>query len=397
MATICLVLDELYPFTSGGIGRLAYNVLQFEKQRGVHEFHVLMPTRRAIDPVRFAQVFGDTIHLHTVELKPTLAARWRMALADLSTLTKPQGQALVESHAILQSLEGLAAHGRRFDLVEFTDYFGWAFATAKHKPQRLRDTLVSVRMHSGFGVLMSSQPSHLGPSDDFMVRLERRAVRNADVCIAHLRPVSDYMKRYYACDDDSRPRFVTALPPVVWPRPSAATTVTRRHEPNLWFLSKIQRVKNPELFVAGCVEFFSRHPTYGGRAILACHAFEQEYRTEVLAQVPSGFDDKILFREPLSQAEWKAEVGGAIVVVPSRFESLNLLAYEAVAAGAIVCLNEACLAFGDDTPFIDQYNCFKFEPQARAVADALERAAFGPINLTTAVPPPDAPYWDRLS
>ena len=45
MIRVCIVTDELYPFTAGGIGRLAHNLIvrSLEHRREVAQFHLLVP------------------------------------------------------------------------------------------------------------------------------------------------------------------------------------------------------------------------------------------------------------------------------------------------------------------------------------------------------------------
>lgn len=389
MAAICFVLDELHPFTSGGIGRLAYNILQRETSRGVHDFHVLLPTRRAVDPARFLEVFGPRVRLHRVSLQPRFAQRVRMARRNKDTLLKRFSRTLVESYAILEALEGMP----RMDLIEFADYHGWGVATLSHR-EILGRPRVAVRLHAGLGFLMEIEGERPAGDDLLLIELEKRAVQQADIVVGHVPRATRKMLDYYFASERVAPTVVTEMPPVVWPRPEARPRVPRHDAPDFLFLSKIQPVKNPQLFVDGCAAFFDRHPEYPGRAIVACHAFKTAYRDEIVARVPERWRHKFEFRAPLTGDAWRERVAGAVVVIPSHFESLNLLAYEAFFAGAIVCVNRGCAAFGDDAPLSDGQHCLKFDPTPSSLAETLERAVQQNVTPQSELPPPpDVPYW----
>lgn len=389
MASVCFVLDELYPFTSGGIGRLAHNLIQHERERGVHELHLIVPTRCPIDARVFTATFGSAVRLHRVELLPTPKQRLAWWWRDSRTLLR---QGLRESHAVFDVLQRLAREGTVFDFIEFTDFLGWG-AVSVDRRRALGHARIVVRLHAGFGFLAALEERTLAGSEHNQAQLEKRAVAGADLVVAHLPGPARQLFSYYFGEAPRTATTMIALPPVVWPS-VVAVAVMRRSAPDILFLSKIQAVKNPELFIDACTAFFDRHPSYAGRAELACHAMESNYRSSVLARIPARWRDKIVWRPPLSAAEWRERVPGSIVVVPSTFESLCLLAYEAIAAGAVVCVNASCPAFSEDSPWADGDNCLKFAPAATALAEVLELAVFGELRLQTRLPAPEDAYWE---
>ena len=69
MKRVCLVTEELFPLTAGGIGRLTFNRVTRALERGDDiEFHLLVPKGRAICPAAVASLFEGRVHCHEVAL-----------------------------------------------------------------------------------------------------------------------------------------------------------------------------------------------------------------------------------------------------------------------------------------------------------------------------------------
>src|SRR5581483_6469221 len=112
--------------------------------------------------------------------------------------------------------------------------------------------------------------------------LERKALLDADRVVAHLRPVAQACQQLYGFGPDWLERVTVEFPPItVEPTAAMAPRVQR----DLVFATKIQRCKRPDLFVRGAALFMRSQPEFGGRALFACHAFEQPYWESIQALI----------------------------------------------------------------------------------------------------------------
>ncbi|HET9753374.1 MAG TPA: glycosyl transferase family 2, partial [Myxococcales bacterium] len=132
MTRVCLVTDELYPFTAGGIGRLLHNLIRDSLRRSPEaHFLLLFPGYLKLDPQRVTAYFGDRVEVDFAYLRD----EWQ-ASAEFGTEYPPAG-AYTDSDWHAQSLDILRAlkrlSSRGFDVIEFPDYRGWAFCTLQEK------------------------------------------------------------------------------------------------------------------------------------------------------------------------------------------------------------------------------------------------------------------------
>lgn len=384
MARILLVTDELYPFTNGGIGRLVHNLLKQEQRRGINELHVMVPARRGLKPADLDCHFGTGLTLHPLEFVSPQPSWWHKGWLWLGRRAANNSRARNESRAVHLALKSLHQRGLGFDVIEFPDYFGWAYDTLRHRD--LGATRIVVRLHGSRGVISEQAGLSNDANEQQMIRQERYCATHADLRVAHLGTVRTFLAQHFQLEESS---IALSFPPVL-ETPNPPTRTRPRDTPNFWFLSKIDHIKNPELFIDGCVSFFEHHDDYQGRAIFACHNFEPAYTEQLKTRIPERLMSRFLFRGPLSAAE-RAELKGHVVVITSVFETLCLLAYEALADEAIVCLNQACPAFSG-APWTES-NCVRFAPTSTDLLRALEQAAFGCPELETTIPAPDLPYW----
>ena len=86
---------------------------------------------------------------------------------------------------------------------------------------------------------------------------------------------------------------------------------------------------------------------------------------------------------------------GNVMVIPSTFEGLNLVAYESAIEGMALLLNGACSAFQQPKRFRDGENCFLFDGTVDGLSSSLERAYNS--KLTQTIPlEQDEPYFLKL-
>jgi glycosyltransferase involved in cell wall biosynthesis len=392
---VCLVTDELYPFTAGGIGRITHNLILDSLRRDADvELHVLFPDSVKVPPSQVEMFFGGRVKAHVCPPREP-----HQSTADAHGVYPPRAAFLDsrwhgESLDLMRYLKAREAEGLHFDVIEFTDFHGWAFCTLQEKHLGLAFTqaTISVRLHSSYGVLMRLEPNTLEVENLGRYEIERKALLDADVVVAHLPCIADFNRRFYGFDEAWARKVTVEFPPVVMdapPRlPALDIAPTQR---NLVFVTKIQSFKQPDVFIRAAVLLMRAWPEYQGRAVLACHSFDPDYLREVKALVPADLTDRFVFIKPGPDREALMRTG--VVVIPSIFESLNLTAYEVSVAGSRLVLNGACLAFGEDSPFVDGANCYKYDGSLDGLAEAMRRALEGPeldaVTWTVA-----RPYWE---
>ena len=372
---ICLVAPELHPLTDGGIGRLLANLIH-ASGAGL-ELHVLLLPGSAIDAERAAALHGVRVHRTTrLEERPVDdQARYPTRLALAQT---PQRAEAIE---VMLALRDLERAGVVFDMVEFPDVGGWAAAAIQERRLGLAfaRTRVAVRLHGTAGIIAARERRSLHLGSLALHDLERKCLRDADLVIAPLATVADELQRHYGFPDPWRAAVRVEFPPVVDAPPAVAPSAPGDRD--LLFVTRLHRVKQPDLFVAAAARFMDQEPAWQGRAVLACHDADGELGARVLGAVPAALRDRFL-RAPTDREE---RIARGIVVIPSAFECLSLTAYEAAAAGAILVLNAVCPAFGDGSPFHDGVDCHKFDGSLAGLVEAMRRA--------WRAPPPERVAW----
>ncbi|GEL71623.1 glycosyltransferase [Myxococcus virescens] len=391
---VCLVTDELYPFTAGGIGRLTHNLIVDSLRRTEDvEFHVLVPATVPLQPAQVEVYFGNRVKLHVCRYREPQqgAADAHGIYPPLSAFRDTRWHG--ESLEFMRYLKAREQEGLRFDVVEFIDFHGWAFCSLQEKRLGLAfaQTTLSVRLHSTSGILMPLEPNTLEVENLGRYEIERKALFDADVVVAHLPCIASINQRFYGFDEQWLRKVRVEFPPVVVdaaPVPAPPIPATQR---NLVFITKIQPLKHPDVFVRAAVLLMRGWPEYAGKAVLACHSFDSSYLAEIKGLVPTDLMDRFVFMKPGPDRDVLMRSG--VVAITSRFESLNLTAYESSVAGGRLVLNAECAAFGDDSPFVDGVNCHKYDGTVDGLAatlrKALEAPGLEPVKWTVSTP-----YWE---
>ncbi len=389
---VCLVTDELFPFTEGGIGRIVYNLIEDSLRREAPvELHLLLPSFAPMKAEDVEAHFDRKVTVHVAVERPL----WEQGFDEGGVYPPPGAFTDTVWHAhsmeLMLHLRRLAAKGVHFDVIEFPDYRGLSFCTSQEKllGGAFLQTEVAVRLHSTAGILAPYERT-LPSRDQFgQFELERKALYDADRVIAHIPGIAELNRDFYGFAEAWLEKVVEEFPPVT-KKPEQAHAPFNG-EPDLLFVTKLQSVKRPDLFVRGVSMFMRRCPQYGGRAVFACHAPDESYLASIKAHVPADLRGRFVFAGATQDRE--ARMARGIVVIPSDFESLNLTAYEAAAVGARLVLNGCCPAFAPGTPFVDGLNCHTFDGSVEGLAEALEKAwrtpAASPVEWTVAVP-----YWE---
>lgn len=380
--SVCIVTDEVFPFTQGGIGRVVHNILRDAQARGAPvEFHLMVPAYVGLEPQAVERYFDEGLRVHVVAFRE----QGELAAEPYGLVPPPEAYADSRWHAesvdILGAFRRLAEDGVFFDVIEFPDFRGWAFAILQEKRLGLgfRDTEIAVRLHSSYGIIQSYDPHTLEVENLGRYELERKALLDADRIIAHLPAIAEYNRSFYGFDQAWMDRVSVAFPPVVFPIPDVGRPPlsTGRSPKDLVFVTKIQGFKRPDLFVRAAATVMRQVPVFCGDAVLSCHSFWPEFEQEIRELIPVDLRHRFKFRKPGPDREHLMR--NSVVVIPSDYESLNLTAYEVATAGGWLVLNGKALAFGEGTPFVDGENCYKsVDDSVEACAEAMVRALQGP-------------------
>ncbi|WP_342374629.1 glycosyltransferase [Myxococcus stipitatus] len=390
---VCLVTDELYPFTAGGIGRILHNLIEESLRRTEDvEIHVLFPSYVTVSPLEVEQYFQGKVKAHVARSRP----EWDVSFDEGGVYPPPGAFTDTPCHAqsmeLLLHLRRLAAEGTHFDVIEFPDYRGWAFCAIQEKLLGcgLLESEIVVRLHSTAGILAPFERQVLSRESLGTFEFERKALLDADLVVAHVPGIAEFNRAYYGFSRTWLDKVVQEFPPVA-PK-SELVPLRSEGERDLLFVTKIQPFKRSDLFIRGAASFMRAFPEYRGNAVLACHTANAAYLTYVQSLIPEDLKPRFIFSGPSKDRDEMMRQG--IVVIPSDYESVNLTAYEASGAGATLVLNGACIAFAPGSPFINGVNCHTFNGTVEGLVETLERAwrspTLRPVEWTA-----DVPYWEK--
>ncbi len=372
--TVCLVTEEFYPATTGGIGRLLYNRVRQSLDRGAAvDFSLLVPHDLAKTDAQLQGGFGNRLKIHRVSFRngsrPLIEQNSVFPPADAFTDAPFHARSL----DICLALRQLERQRERFDVIEFPDFGGAAFCALQEKRlgRGFENTLLTVRLHGTQAVLQQFESRY--PSEELgkVVELERRALQEADLVVGHLDSVVRFSKAFFGFTEDWEARAHVEFPPVVLTGPGPVLRTPGNID--LIFPTKLQEVKRPDLFVRSAALFMMRHPEFVGRAVLLAHAARPEHRERLERLIPKELRSRFSFDDRTTEAQRQRRFSESIVVISSDYESLNLAAYEAGAAGATVVLNGKCVAFAHP-PWRDGQNCHLFDGTVEGLVNALERS-----------------------
>ncbi|WP_250523107.1 MULTISPECIES: glycosyltransferase [unclassified Caballeronia] len=387
------VTRELFPFTHGGIGRSIANMLSVSTEAELNSTAIVW-VGDEFDTGSFAMLYP--------KVRLVIASRQNYSLSDRDGTSYPPEWAFTDSewhwHSVraMQGLRRLADEVGQLDYVEFHDWGGLGFASIQEKllGSAFQDTVLAVRLHTADSLLADVDNRPADKQTLVVFDLERKALADCDLIVAQLPEVAKAIQTFFSFSDEawSQRLYLHASPVLL----DAGTVATRSIEPsldvNIVFSSKIQHLKRPELFIRGCCGFLRATPDYRGSVILAAHATDPQFLARIRRMIPENLKSRFSFLNDLSVTERHAVVSRAVCVTASSFESFCLSAYEASLAGSISVLNGSNPAFGENSPWIDDVNCVKFDGSAESLAAALVRAVKGGAREVVRVPETPAPW-----
>jgi hypothetical protein len=386
---IVLVTTELFPFMSGGIGRLSYNtLLKMTPEERARTTMIL--TEHIVDEDRFAALFPEVTfyQLETYDFSNIEdGLRWAVE-AERNWLT-----IATKTLAVLKDI----ALRTPIAFVEFPDWSGYGFATIQEKRLTgfLADATIAVRLHSTETVLVFAESRLLQQIDLQRYDVERLALRDCDMVIGHLQPVVDLTRKIFGLDQESwDARLFIADPPLTLNDGAfAEKSIIPQQAKHIAFSSKFQECKRPEVFVRGAADFVARSDDFDGTVEFACTLLENAYTGAVLDAIPKSLRRRFVSHDRLSMQKRDDILAQSIVVFATGFESYCLAAYEAAALGSVVVLNGTNPAFGDGTPWIDGVNCIKFDGTTHGLSTALSRCMGIAKPMDVLCPPDAAQPW----
>jgi glycosyltransferase involved in cell wall biosynthesis len=394
------VTGELFPFTAGGIGRAIANMLDQPDCASMGDAHepqfAVVFLGEPLDRAGFAARFP---HVLLVDASPrTYAERdevtgFRYAPADLYT-THPLH---AESVRAMQALKLLERERGGLEYVEFPDWGAVAFASVQEKRLGLafQQTTLAVRLHTSDSVLNAVEGRLVDHLSLALYDLERKALADCDLIIGQVPGPAAFMQRFFDFEDDEwTSRLVIDAPPVMLDGGAPAKeSVLPALDTPLVFSSKVQRIKRPDVFIRGCLEFLTARQDYRGQIRLIAMAQDGAYAEEVRALVPAPFARRFEFLQDMSAEQRHSAVRESVCVFPGAFESFCLAAYEASLAGALCVLNDANPAFDSSSPWLDGHNCAKFDGSPADLAQTLSAIFVAPKATQPVCVAPGARPW----
>jgi glycosyltransferase involved in cell wall biosynthesis len=399
--SICFVTNEVYPLKPGGIGRLMYNFASHNRARGSPvAMHLLLPPTDDEEVAALRHALAGLAEIHVCKPLSHQSDYFAAAIAsvaenelDFTTAYKPSVEYLYGL------LDAQNAVGRPFDIIEFPDFGGWGVASVAGKRSGLvlQDSLLTVRLHSTFGLITRYEKYHHSPSfyAGALCDLERYQLKYADLVVGHLAAIAERNAEHYRFGKDWLDRVEIEFPPIllddVRETPGTDPLPQPRH-PDFVFSSRLQPFKRPDIFINGAVAFLEAHPGYEGLFRLAAYGWDRDYIRYLENLIPPAFADQILILEGLPASQRQDILNRSIVVVPSDYESLCLFAYEASVLGRKVILSAACEAFDKSERWVERENCLMFDGSAADLARAMTEAIrWVPQRVVDATA--DLPYW----
>jgi hypothetical protein len=391
---VCFATWELKPFSRGGIGVLIHNILK-TYCLDQSEVSILWYGDTPIDEGLFRLEF-PMVNLF-------LADEWVNReeddfYLDKTKYTIPQQWRSVQ---VMRALRNIEAVKGSFDVIEFPDFDGIAFSTLQEKNLRraFAHSLIAVRVHSTEAALRRFD--HRQPTFANAARrdFERKALNDADVVIGHLDPVVASVVQTFGFSEQWLQKVVIDLPPILINKPAAKSTTAFTETSPLVFTSKIQWVKQPQVFINAVVGFMLSTPAYVGDAFLLAHLVEGQLVRHCQQLIPIDLLPRFKFIDTVDNELRESVIARSIAICPSAYESFCLAAYEASALGALSILNGDNPAFGNDTPWKQHVNCEKFDGTSGSLLALLcklwerrEQWRLQPLALSA----PTRPYWLSL-
>ncbi|BDL41098.1 glycosyltransferase [Methylorubrum sp. GM97] len=397
--SVCLVTNELYPFAPGGIGRLMYNWIKQNSELEVPvALHLLISEElndKSVEIQEFCAQYEVECHFcNEDDLELTRLGR---AIAPSIKQSWDYLHPYRVSYQYFVSLLRLERSGVVFDLIEFPDYGGWGAISIEAKRAGLAfvNTEICVRLHSSYGVIVSTERFYHHPSGygGAMVDLERFALAYADRIIAHQKSILEFNLNFYKFTEDWRNKAIIETPPILLDE----FELNDDEEPikRFVFSSRLQPFKRPDMFLRAACLYYDQYPDDDSEALIVSYGWDDNYIASLIAIIPERHRERIKFCFGLQGASRQALLAGAIIVIPSDYESYCLFAYETALMKRRLLLRRDCLAFSEEEGWVDEVNCLHFDSDPASLAVAMRRALKWQPSCHR-VTEASKPYWTQF-
>lgn len=375
----CYLTNELYPRDKGGIARLIHNIVHHQKQTEPQtRITIVLPAAQAEQRGALSDAFSGIADL--VFIRPFHDQKWDFARPAKTPGTGPFHDAFLDGLGAIDALlEVERTTGAPFDVIEVTDHGGLGAFVLRMRAagQAFQTARIVCRLHSSFSIIAAHEVFEHARGIWAATRmdLERETVETADYCIAHLAAVADANQAHFALTDAWRQRVLVEFPPCLSAQDGVTKTVlATQNAPEFIFASRFQPFKRPELFVLGALAFIQAHPESNATFRMISYAFDPHYIDRIRLMIPPELRSRIVIQTNASQTDRDAALSKGIVVQPSSFESLCVLAYEIAGKGNPILLPRDCVAFAREPRWKDGENCLLFEPTPVGLAETMARA-----------------------
>jgi glycosyltransferase involved in cell wall biosynthesis len=404
--SVCIVTNEMYPLDKGGIGRLMYNfAIANSKSQAAVDLHFLLGPRPGGAASDVESFYSGLATVHRCSSSPNTLGPLGECIREFGGKDSLD-ELMMESLRYYKGLlDAQQRHGREFDFVEFADFAGCGAASiaARNAGTAFSSTRFVVRLHSTFALIAHYEPFMHEPSPWMAGRcdLERQCLRDADLVVAHLASTARLNADWFRLPPEWIDRVRVEFPPITLSEPEQSALAAPAADETLdtahcdfLFSSRLQPFKRPDLFVRAAVRFLDDAPQSASRFRISSYGWDEHYIDWLRRLVPARWRDRVIFLDEVTEQERARLIRESILVIPSDFESLCLLAFEARLLGVKTILNRRCPAFGSEPQlWRDGHDCLFFDGDFISLAKTMERSL-----AWTPVPPgllvQDRPYWE---
>ncbi|MCD4676557.1 MAG: glycosyltransferase family 4 protein [Desulfobacula sp.] len=327
---ICLVTNELHPVTNGGCGTLILNsVLELLTKN----FRVIVLADIEIELLnRFLQMMKGVItngeNLRIISVESLLKS------SPLNRL-KPTENALRQSYRFYQALM-LLLKQEHIDVVEFPEYFGWAYHTVAHfySNEKTSRPAILVRFHLAMELIDSvTSWTNYGLYRFLIYQMERYTLNNSDQVLMASEPFARWVNTWYGQNLSYR----VSIPAVgglrILPRDLST------NQDKVLFYARLAPQKGTELFVDAALRLILEGIDPKIRFVVAGPDMNQapgggSIIKYLRSWIPKQYQDRFEFPGNLDRFQWYKILPEVLfAVMPTRIETYCYAARELISAG----------------------------------------------------------------
>lgn len=328
--SICLVTNELYPVTHGGCGTLIVNSM-FELLRKKFRVIVLADIEERLVN-RFREMMKGQVpnneNLRIISLEDLLNSY-------PSYRRKPTENAVRQSYRFYQALM-LLLRQEHIDVVEFPEYFGWAYHTLAHFQSHENDgrPAVVVRFHLAMELIDSiANWTNHGLYRFLIYQMERHSLAHSDQVLMASEPFARSVESFYGQKLNCRVSVPSLSASKILPR-----KVSSRQEKVL-FYARLAPQKGAELFVDAALQLIHEGLYPQIRFIVAGPDMNQapgggSIVKYLQSRIPQRYVNRFEFPGNLDRSKWYAILPDVLfAVMPTRMETYCYAVRELISAG----------------------------------------------------------------